>query len=87
MFYFRNFGLLGYIWGSLFCIPYSFSIYLTLRALYMTSHTDPGVIPPVRSKQIKYNKTYRVSYKSADEVVNDNNLPNNNNNSGHHLNI
>ena len=42
-----------------------------LRVLYLCSRTEPGIIPKLRSKQINYNKKYRVTYKTPEEVMDD----------------
>lgn len=66
---FVNYSLLGWIGGTFFLIFYLVSFINTLRILYLCSRTEPGIIPKIRSKQIEYNKQYRVTYKSPDKIM------------------
>ena len=66
---FVNFTLLGWIGGFAFSIVYTVSFFNTLRILFLCSRTEPGIIPKIRSKQIEYNKTYQVTYKTPDKVM------------------
>ena len=65
----RNFKALGWGWGTLFGIFYMTSFVNVLRVLYLCSRTEPGIIPKLRSKQINYNKKYRVTYKTPEQVM------------------
>ena len=68
---FRNYKALGLAWGTVFGIFYMISFVNVLRVLYLCSRTEPGIIPKLRSKQINYNKKYRVTYKTPEEVMSD----------------
>ena len=71
MFVCRNYTLLGPIGGTIFLIFYLISLINTLRMLYLCGRTEPGFIPKIRSKQIDYNKQYRILYKTPDEIMED----------------
>ena len=68
---YTNYGLLGWLGGTLFLLIYLPSFINTLRILYLCSRTEPGIIPKLQSKLIDYNpnKQYRVAYKTPDQIM------------------
>ena len=64
-----SYSLLGWVFGIFFDLFYLVSFLNTLRILYLCSRTEPGIIPKIRSKQIDYNKQYRVTYKTPDTIM------------------
>ena len=49
---------------------YVVSIFTVLRSLFLCATTEPGIIPPVRSDIVNYDRPYSAVYRDPnDELV------------------
>ena len=40
---------------------------MTMRSLYLCATVEPGIIPKIRSKNVSYQKQYKVQYVEAED--------------------
>ena len=62
------FDLAGWIGGALIFLLYWVSFINMCRMLHLCSTVEPGIIPKIRSKELNYQRAYKVMYRTPEEI-------------------